>query len=57
MNTVLSFEFLLKSIYSIVCRLFIGVGEALFGQAVALYYSYWYKKDEVGKVRTLLRII
>ncbi|KAH8799261.1 MFS general substrate transporter [Flagelloscypha sp. PMI_526] len=33
----------------IVCRLFIGIGEALFGQAVALYYSMWYKKDEVGK--------
>ena len=25
----------------IVCRLFIGLGEALFGQAVALHYSLW----------------
>jgi MFS family permease len=33
----------------IVCRLFIGVGEALFGQAVALHYSFWYKKDEISK--------
>ncbi|PVF99566.1 MFS general substrate transporter [Serendipita vermifera] len=33
----------------IVCRLFIGVGEAMFGQAVALYYSMWYRKDEVAK--------
>ncbi|EGG11815.1 uncharacterized protein MELLADRAFT_33106 [Melampsora larici-populina 98AG31] len=29
-------------------RLLIGVGEALFGQSVALYYSMWYKKQEVG---------
>ncbi|KAG0145001.1 hypothetical protein CROQUDRAFT_723661 [Cronartium quercuum f. sp. fusiforme G11] len=33
----------------IVCRLFIGVGEALFGQSVALYYSIWYKKNEVTR--------
>ncbi|KAH7096798.1 MFS general substrate transporter [Auriculariales sp. MPI-PUGE-AT-0066] len=33
----------------VVCRLFIGVGEAMFGQAVALYYSMWYKKDEIAK--------
>lgn len=33
----------------IVCRLFIGIGEAMFGQAVALYYSMWYRKDEVAK--------
>ncbi|GAB5593247.1 hypothetical protein Unana1_08147 [Umbelopsis nana] len=32
----------------IVCRLFIGVGEAGFGAAVALYYSLWYKKDEIA---------
>ncbi|KAF7340529.1 Major facilitator superfamily domain-containing protein [Mycena sanguinolenta] len=25
-----------------VCRLFVGVGEALFGQAMALYFTYWY---------------
>lgn len=23
-------------------------GEALFGQSVALYYSMWYKKNEIG---------
>jgi MFS family permease len=33
----------------IVCRLFIGVGEALFGQAVTFHYSLWYKKDEISK--------
>lgn len=33
----------------IVCRLFIGLGEALFGQAVTLHYSLWYKKDEISK--------
>ncbi|GAB5588219.1 hypothetical protein Unana1_03119 [Umbelopsis nana] len=32
----------------IVCRLLIGVGEAGFGAAVALYYSLWYKKDEIA---------
>lgn len=26
---------------AIVCRLFLGVGEAIFGQTIALYYSYW----------------
>ena len=26
----------------IACRLFIGLGESLFGQSVALYYSLWY---------------
>ena len=33
----------------IVCRLFIGIGEAMFGQAVALHYSLWYRKDEIAK--------
>ncbi|GAA5856467.1 hypothetical protein JCM8547_008756 [Rhodosporidiobolus lusitaniae] len=32
-----------------VCRLFIGVGEALFGQAMALYFTYWYRKNEIAK--------
>lgn len=27
------------------CQLFIGIGEALFGQSIALYYSIWYRKD------------
>jgi hypothetical protein len=30
-------------------RLFIGLGEAMFGQAVGLHYSFWYKKDEMAK--------
>ncbi|KAG0145003.1 hypothetical protein CROQUDRAFT_659198, partial [Cronartium quercuum f. sp. fusiforme G11] len=29
-------------------RMMIGVGEALFGQSVALYYSVWYKKGEIS---------
>jgi len=33
----------------ITSRLFIGIGEAMFGQAVALHYSLWYKKDEIAK--------
>ena len=33
----------------IICRLFIGIGEAMFGQAVALHYSLWYRKDEIAK--------
>ncbi|KAK4684310.1 MFS transporter, ACS family, pantothenate transporter, partial [Tremellales sp. Uapishka_1] len=33
----------------IVCRLFIGLGESIFGQAVVLHYSLWYKKDEIGR--------
>ncbi|EJD37819.1 MFS general substrate transporter [Auricularia subglabra TFB-10046 SS5] len=33
----------------VTCRLFIGVGEAMFGQAVIFYYSMWYKKDEISK--------
>ncbi|GAO48440.1 MFS general substrate transporter [Saitoella complicata NRRL Y-17804] len=32
----------------IVCRLFIGIGEAFFGPSVPLYYSYWYKRDEIA---------
>ncbi|KAH9820731.1 major facilitator superfamily domain-containing protein [Melampsora americana] len=32
----------------IILRLLIGVGEALFGQSVALYYSIWYKKHEIS---------
>jgi len=32
-----------------VCRLFVGVGEALFGQSMALYFCYFYKKTEVSK--------
>lgn len=33
----------------IICRLFIGIGEALFGQTVSFYFSLWYKKNEVSK--------
>ncbi|KAJ6529736.1 MFS general substrate transporter [Mycena capillaripes] len=32
-----------------VCRLFVGIGEALFGQAMALYFTYWYLPDELSK--------
>lgn len=32
-----------------VCRLFVGVGEALFGQAMALYFTYWYLPNELSK--------
>ena len=32
----------------IVCRLFIGIGEAGFGPTVPLYYSIWYKREEIG---------
>ncbi|WWC90918.1 uncharacterized protein L201_005856 [Kwoniella dendrophila CBS 6074] len=32
----------------IVCRLFIGLGESIFGQAVVLHYSLWYKKNEIA---------
>jgi MFS family permease len=31
------------------CRFFVGVGEALFGQAIALYLSYHYRKNELAK--------
>ena len=30
-------------------RLFIGLGEACFGQAVPLYLSFWYTKTEIAK--------
>lgn len=33
-----------------VCRLFVGVGEAMFGQAMALYFTFWYRKSEIAKV-------
>lgn len=32
-----------------VCRLFVGVGEAMFGQSMALYFTFWYRKSEVAK--------
>ena len=32
----------------IVCRLFIGIGEAGFGPTVPFYYSIWYKREEIG---------
>ncbi|BEI84346.1 hypothetical protein CcaverHIS002_0409500 [Cutaneotrichosporon cavernicola] len=32
-----------------VCRLFIGVGEAFFGQAMALHLSFWYTKRDLAK--------
>lgn len=32
----------------VVCRLFIGLGEAGFGAAVPLYYGLWYRRDEVA---------
>jgi MFS family permease len=32
-----------------VCRLFVGVGEAMFGQAMALYLSFWYTKHDYAK--------
>lgn len=32
-----------------VCRLFIGVGEAFFGQAMALHLSFWYTKHDLAK--------
>jgi len=32
----------------IVCRLFIGIGEAGFGPVVPLYYSIWYKREEIA---------
>nr|AOR51676.1 MFS general substrate transporter [Phaffia rhodozyma] len=33
----------------IVCRLFIGLGESMFGQAVAFHYSLWYTPNEIAK--------
>jgi MFS family permease len=32
-----------------VCRLIVGLGEAMFGQAVALLFSFWYTKPELAK--------
>lgn len=32
----------------VVCRLFIGLGEAGFGAAVPLYYGLWYRRDEIA---------
>ena len=32
----------------LVCRLFIGIGEAGFGPTVPFYYSIWYKRDEIA---------
>lgn len=32
-----------------VCRLFIGLGEAFFGQAMALHLTYWYTKSDLAK--------
>ncbi|KAI5479118.1 high-affinity nicotinic acid transporter [Pseudohyphozyma bogoriensis] len=32
-----------------VCRLFVGVGEAMFGQSMALYFTYWYRSSELSK--------
>ncbi|WVQ83605.1 hypothetical protein IAT38_005746 [Cryptococcus sp. DSM 104549] len=32
-----------------VCRLFVGVGEAMFGPAMGLHLSYWYTKTELAK--------
>lgn len=32
-----------------VCRLFVGVGESLFGQAMALHLSYWYTKRDLAR--------
>lgn len=32
-----------------VCRLFVGVGEAMFGQAMAFYLSLWYSKHDLAK--------
>jgi MFS family permease len=32
----------------LVCRLFIGIGEAGFGPTVPFYYSIWYKPEEIA---------
>ncbi|KAJ7342937.1 major facilitator superfamily domain-containing protein [Mycena albidolilacea] len=32
-----------------VSRLFVGVGESLFGQSMGLYLTYWYLPDELSK--------
>ena len=33
----------------LVSRLFIGIGESGFGVAVSMYYTFWYKRDEVAQ--------
>ncbi|GJN87727.1 hypothetical protein Rhopal_000682-T1 [Rhodotorula paludigena] len=32
-----------------VCRLFVGVGEACFGQAMAVYFTFFYTRKEIAK--------
>lgn len=32
-----------------VCRLFVGVGESMFGQAMAFHLSLWYTKQDLAK--------
>ncbi|KIR52877.1 high-affinity nicotinic acid transporter [Cryptococcus gattii Ru294] len=32
-----------------VCRLFVGIGESMFGQAMALHLSFWYTKHDLAK--------
>jgi MFS family permease len=32
-----------------VCRLFVGIGEAMFGQAMGLHLSFWYTKRDLAK--------
>ncbi|OXG87344.1 hypothetical protein C346_03237 [Cryptococcus neoformans D17-1] len=32
-----------------VCRLFVGIGESMSGQATALYLSFWYTKRDLAK--------
>ncbi|KAJ9119106.1 hypothetical protein QFC22_003597 [Naganishia vaughanmartiniae] len=32
-----------------VCRLFVGLGEAMFGQSMSLYFAFWYRKNEIAK--------
>ncbi|KAK4684243.1 MFS transporter, ACS family, pantothenate transporter, partial [Tremellales sp. Uapishka_1] len=32
-----------------VCRLLVGIGEACFGQAMALHLSFWYTKSDLAK--------
>lgn len=39
----------------VVCRLFIGIGEAGFGAAVPVYYGLWYRRDEIA-IRVALYI-
>ncbi|KAJ7506104.1 major facilitator superfamily domain-containing protein [Mycena galericulata] len=32
-----------------VCRIFVGVGESMFSQSMALYFTYWYLPNELSK--------